>query len=77
MSMTPPLVLMLQDNLLLKRFNRYLKNRIELLKEEFSSTVKGEIKELFKFYYDRYQDLYRVFNDELKGDLIYWPEKIS
>ncbi|PIW11027.1 MAG: DUF1957 domain-containing protein, partial [Caldiserica bacterium CG17_big_fil_post_rev_8_21_14_2_50_35_7] len=71
MSMTPPLVLMLQDNLLLKRFNRYLKNRIELLKEEFSSTVKGEIKELFKFYYDRYQDLYRVFNDELKGDLIY------
>ncbi len=70
MSMTPPVIAMLQDNLLLKRFDKYLKNRIALLQEELSGNHKREIKDLVQFYYFRYQNLYRTFRDELRGDLV-------
>jgi 1,4-alpha-glucan branching enzyme len=70
MSITPPLVAMLQDRLLLKRFDRYLKGRIDLLKEELAVNKGKEVKALYQFYYERYQNLYKVFNDELNGDLV-------
>jgi 1,4-alpha-glucan branching enzyme len=70
MSLTPPLISMLQDNLLMKRFDRYIKNRIGLLKEEMAVPHDKKITELLQFYYKRYQNMYNIFSDELQGNLI-------
>ena len=57
MSLTPPLMCMLANELLQKRYIKYLEQHIELAKKEISRTTYDErINKLSKYY----------FNDELK-----------
>lgn len=70
MSMTPPLLWMLDNKLLQKKYIHYLKEHIELCEKEVKRTVyDSRLNELSKYYLDRYSnDLYmfqEVFNCNL------------
>lgn len=60
MSLTPPLLSMLDNKLLQKRYIKYLKKHIELCEKEFKRTNNNQkLNELSKYYLDRYtNDLY-------------------
>lgn len=70
MSMTPPLLWMLDNKLLQKKYIHYLKEHIELCKKEVKrTTYDSRLNELSKYYLNRYSDdLYlfeKVFNCNL------------
>ena len=60
MSLTPPLLNMLDNKLLQKRYIKYLKTHIELCEKEVERTKYDEkLNELSKYYLNRYtNDLY-------------------
>ena len=60
MSLTPPLLNMLDNKLLQKRYIKYLETHIELSKKEIQRTANNEkLNELAHYYFDRYShDLY-------------------
>jgi len=71
MSITPPLVHMLADSLLVKRYKRYLENRLLLLKKEFKENRgNGQKERLLKFYLDRFEKLYYFFYSELNENIL-------
>ena len=71
MSMTPPLLSMLDNKLLQQKYINYLENLIELSEKEIKRTTFNEkMNNLSKYYYDRYSDDLRLFRDEFKCDLI-------
>ena len=70
MSMTPPLLWMLDNKLLQKKYINYLKEHIELCEKEVKrTTYDSRLNDLSKYYLDRYSnDLYlfeEVFNCNL------------
>lgn len=70
MSMTPPLLWMLDNKLLQKKYIHYLKEHIELCEKEVKRTAyDSRLNELSKYYLNRYSDdLYlfeKVFNCNL------------
>ena len=71
MSMTPPLLSMLDNKLLQQKYINYLENLIELSEKEIKRTTFNEkMNNLSKYYYERYSDDLRLFRDEFKCDLI-------
>ena len=71
MSMTPPLLSMLDNKLLQQKYINYLKNLIELPEKEIKRTTFNEkMNNLSKYYYERYSEDLRLFRDEFKCDLI-------
>ncbi len=71
MSLTPPLLNMLDNKLLQKRYIAYLKKHIELAKKEVERTSDNEkINELSKYYFDRYSNDLHIFKDIYKCNLI-------
>ena len=71
MSMTPPLLSMLDNKLLQQKYINYLKNLIELSEKEIKRTTFNEkMNNLSKYYYERYSEDLRLFRDEFKCDLI-------
>lgn len=71
MSMTPPLLNMLSNELLQQRYIKYLKKHIELAKKEIERTKDNkEINELSKYYFERYSNDLYVFKDVYKCNLI-------
>lgn len=71
MSFTPPLLSMLDNELLKKRYIKYLKDRIELSAKETVRTKDNEkINKLSKYYYDRYSEDLNYFLNKLNGDII-------
>ena len=71
MSMTPPLLSMLDNKLLQQKYINYLENLIELSEKEIRRTTFNEkMNNLSKYYYDRYSDDLRLFRDEFNCDLI-------
>jgi len=60
MSMTPPLLNMLDNKLLQDRYIKYLQSHIELAQKEIVRNADNEqLKNLAKYYVDRYSnDLY-------------------
>ena len=71
MSMTPPLLNMLDNKLLQKRYIKYLENHIELSKKEIERTKdNNRINELSKYYYERYSNDLHVFKDIYNSNLI-------
>ena len=71
MSMTPPLLNMLDNKLLQKRYIKYLKKHIELAKKEIQRTTYDErINNLSKYYYERYSNDLHVFKDIYDCNLI-------
>ena len=71
MSMTPPLLSMLDNKLLQQKYINYLENLIELSDKEIKRTTFNEkMNNLSKYYYERYSEDLRLFRDEFKCDLI-------
>lgn len=71
MSMTPPLLNMLDNKLLQKRYIKYLKKHIELAKKEIERTKdNNKINELSKYYFERYTNDLHIFKDVYKCNLI-------
>ena len=71
MSMTPPLLSMLDNKLLQQKYINYLKQLIELSEKEIKrTTFNGKMNNLSKYYYERYSEDLRLFRDEFKCDLI-------
>ena len=71
MSLTPPLLNMLDNKLLQKRYIDYLKKHIELSKKEIDRTKdNAEINKLSHYYYERYSNDLHVFKDIYKCNII-------
>lgn len=71
MSMTPPLLNMLDNKLLQRRYIKYLKKHIELAKKELVRTKDDKrLNELAKYYFDRYSNDLHIFKDVYNCNLI-------
>ena len=71
MTMTPPLLYMLDNKLLQERYIKYLKKHIELAKKELKRTVYDErVHNLAQYYFDRYSNDLHVFKDVYDCNLI-------
>lgn len=71
MSMTPPLLSMLDNKLLQRKYIKYLKKMIELSKKEVVRTVSDErLNKLSHYYLDRYSNDLHLFKDVYNCDLI-------
>ena len=71
MSMTPPLLNMLDNKLLQQRYIKYLKKHIELSKKEIERTKdNSQINELSKYYFNRYTNDLKVFKEKYNCNLI-------
>ena len=71
MSMTPPLLNMLDNKLLQDRYIKYLKTHIELAEKEVIRNANNEsLKNLAKYYVDRYSNDLHVFKDVYNCNII-------
>lgn len=71
MSMTPPLLNMLDNKLLQQRYIKYLKKHIELAKKETKrTTYDARINKLSYYYLDRYSNDLHVFHDIYHDNII-------
>ena len=71
MSLTPPLLSMLDSKLLQKKYINYLLKHIELCKKELKRTKDNpKMNNLSKYYLDRYTSDLHVFKEEYKCNLI-------
>ena len=71
MSLTPPLLNMLDNEMLQQRYIKYLEKHIELAEKEIVRTKDNlRINKLSHYYYDRYSNDLHVFRDIYKCNLI-------
>lgn len=71
MSMTPPLLSMLDSKLLQKRYIKYLNQRIQLCKTEVERTKDNKkVNDLSIYYLDRYSNDLHVFRDVYNCNII-------
>ena len=71
MSMTPPLLNMLDNKLLQKRYIKYLKKHIELAKKEVKrTTYDTHLNSLSQYYVDKYSNDLHLFKDVYNCNLI-------
>ena len=71
MSMTPPLLSMLDNKLLQRKYIKYLKKLIELSKKEIKRTAGDErLNKLSHYYFERYSNDLHLFEDVYHRDLI-------
>ena len=72
MTMTPPLLNMLDNHLLQQRYIKYLNKHIELCEKEVKRTVYDQrLNNLSKYYLDRYKNDLNVFVEQYKCNLIF------
>lgn len=72
MSLTPPILSMLDNTLLKQRYIIYLKEKIKLSSLEIERTKENnEINKLSKHYYDKYTNDLNFYLNFAKSDLIY------
>jgi len=71
MSLTPPLLNMLDNKLLQERYIDYLNKHIELCKKEVIRTSENKkLNSLSKYYLDRYSEDLKFYRDDLNCNLI-------
>lgn len=71
MSLTPPLLSMLDNELLQKRYIKYLKTHIELCEKEVKRTAYDErLNKLSYYYLERYSNDLHIFKDVYNCNLI-------
>lgn len=71
MSLTPPLLNMLDNKLLHQKYIHYLEKHIELCEKEVTrTTYDSRLNELSKYYLDRYSNDLHLFRDIYKCNLI-------
>lgn len=70
-SLTPTLLSMLADDLLMQRYQKYLNNLIELSEKEVNRTKElGSFYDLATGYLEHFHHLSDLFNNQYGGDLI-------
>lgn len=71
MSLTPPLLSMLDNKMLQNRYIKYLKKHIELSKNELIRTSGDErLNKLAKYYLERYTNDLHIFKDIYNCNII-------
>ena len=71
MTMTPPLLSMLDSKLLQQKYIKYLENLIELSKKEIKrTTFNQKINNLSHYYFERYSEDLRLYRDVFNCDII-------
>ncbi|MBO4816616.1 MAG: DUF1957 domain-containing protein [Clostridia bacterium] len=71
MSMTPPLLSMLDSKLLQQKYIKYLENLIELSEKEIKrTTFNQKMNNLSHYYYERYSEDLRLYRDVFNCDII-------
>lgn len=71
MSITPPLLNMLDNKLLQRRYIKYLRKHVELAKKEVKRTVYDEhLNSLSKYYVQKYSNDLHLFKDVYECNLI-------
>ncbi|MCL4479170.1 MAG: DUF1957 domain-containing protein [Deltaproteobacteria bacterium] len=70
-SLTPTLMEMLKDELLMKRYKHHLSKLIELSEKEIIRTQKDpDFNQLARMYYDRFKHYMDVFEKRYRGDIV-------
>lgn len=70
LSLTPTLIQMFQDELLMERYRQYLGSLIELSCKEVARTARNRhFSSLTKMYLKRFLDIKGLFEDTYRGDL--------
>jgi 1,4-alpha-glucan branching enzyme len=71
LSLSPPLITMLQDPLLQERYVKHLSGLVELTEKEIDRTrKKPRLKALAEMYHELFSDCLRVFTEEYGLDLV-------
>ncbi|MDO5557427.1 MAG: DUF1957 domain-containing protein [Clostridia bacterium] len=71
MTLTPPLLNMLDNKLIQRRYIKYLRTHIELSKKEMvRNKDNGQLYNLSKYYFDRYSNDLHLFKDIYNCNLI-------
>ena len=71
MSMTPPLLSMLDSKLLQQKYIKYLENLIELSEKEIKrTTFNQKMNNLSHYYFERYSEDLRLYRDVYNCDII-------
>lgn len=71
MSVTPPLLYMLDNQLLQQRYIKYLEKHIELSEKEIKRTMHNKKEnDLAKYYFERYSNDLKIFRDKFNCNLI-------
>lgn len=71
MSITPPLISMLTDELLQKRYLKYLLERIWLAKKEITRTKENKkLNHLSQMYYHKFKKFYHIYKKQYHCNLI-------
>ncbi|MGC9124916.1 MAG: glycoside hydrolase family 57 protein, partial [Caldisericaceae bacterium] len=77
MSFTPPLVNMLQDDLLMSRYKSYLASRMALLDEIMSKKNAQEVFDVLSFYKERLRIVSDTFENVLGGNIVSGFKKLQ
>src|SRR3954463_12493069 len=72
MTLTPPLVSMMTDGLLVTRYHRYLDRLVRLAEREIDRTAREDqrFQELARFYLGELSDVRRVFCEQYSSDIL-------
>lgn len=71
MNISPPLITMLKDELLQKRYTRYLIERIWLAKKEIKRNKENnELLSLSWYYFNSFKNFYKVYKRKYNCDLV-------
>ncbi len=71
LSLSPPLITMLRDDLLQARYLKYLQQRIELAEKEIARTVgQADYQKLARLYRRFFQDALHTYQEQYRCDLI-------
>ena len=72
MTLSPTLLSMMTDELLVGRYHRYLDRIIALAEREVARTARQDARfaEVARFYVDEFTDVRRVFREEYGSDLV-------
>ena len=72
MTLSPPLVSMMTDELLIGRYLRHLDSLIELSRREIERTSRWQphFTDIARFYHGEFQDVRRIFREEYGGNLL-------
>ena len=72
MTLSPPLLSMMQDDLLVGRYHRYLDRLVELSHREIERTQRADARftDVARFYAHEFSDIRRIFRDVYGSDIV-------
>ncbi len=71
MTLSPPLVSMMTDELLIQRYHRHLERLVTLAEKEVDRTAREDARftDVARFYVTELQDIRRIFRDQYRSNL--------